>query len=1090
MQNCRLLAGKWLYLLSAFVLVSTTAHAQKLNIELFKNMKARNIGPGAMSGRITAIDAVQSNPDIIYAGAASGGVWKTENGGTTWTPIFDENPTINIGAIAIQQSNPSIIWVGTGEGNPRNSLNLGAGIYKSLDGGKSWQLMGLEKTHNIHRILIDPSHPNTVYVGVIGNPYAVHPERGVFKTTDGGKSWQKILYTNDTSGVSDMVMDPTNPNKLIVGMWHHKRTPWDFKSGGPGSGLYITWDGGQNWKKLSKAAGLPEGEWGRIGLAISRSEPKRIYALIESSKNALYRSDDGGFKWEMVNDDPEWVSNRPFYFQDIAVDPKNENRVYLIYQRIAMSEDGGKSYKTILPYSGIHPDHHAWWIHPQDPSFIIDGNDGGLAISRDRARKWTYVEALPIGQFYHVNIDHETPYNVYGGLQDNGSWTGPAYVWREGGLINAYWQSVLRGDGFDVSPDPDNNRFGYAMSQGGNLARYDKQTGQVTFIRPPAPNLQTRLRFNWNAGFAQDPTDHNTIYYGSQFLHKSTDKGNTWSIISPDLTTNNPLQQQQDSSGGLTIDITAAENHNTILCIAPSPKDKNVIWVGTDDGNVQVTTDGGKSWTNVNKNMPGLPKESWIPQIRASEYNPATAFVVVNNYRQGDFAPYIYRTNDFGKTWVRIVGEKDVKGYALCFLQDPVVPRLLFAGTENGLWISIDEGKNWAQWKNDYPAVSTMDLALQEKEADLVIASFGRGIWILDDIRPLRKIAAEGAGLLDKKLVAFDVPDAVALMGVLAQPGYTELGDAEFSAPNRPLEARIAVYVNPSKKTDHPSSETERKKPEEKSKKGTAGPPVIQASAAAKTNQTKHDSLVVKIFDQQNRLIRTLRSRLSDTAGIQYVNWGLEEMGVRFPGTPRPKDKNAEAAGLTVLPGTYKLFFQLGDQQDSSAINVKADTRINKPLRVMQAQRALLQKLAPITAQLTAATDRLAEAKEATDRLLIDIKEAEGKAYDSLRQATKSMQDSIKALNELILGKKLEKQGYGRPYQLTVVTKLLEAQRSIRSKLVAPGAAEEKLVEEVQLLGREAMDQVNRFFANQWVQYRQLVETTPVMLIKNYTPIR
>ncbi|MCC6762796.1 MAG: hypothetical protein IT252_16370, partial [Chitinophagaceae bacterium] len=391
------------------LLLVQASQAQLVNLATdFKNLKARNIGPAGMSGRVTAIDAVHSNPDIIYIGAASGGVWKTTNGGASWTPIFDDQPTQNIGAIAIQQSNPNVIWVGTGEGNPRNSVSLGEGMYKSIDGGKSWKLMGLQKTMNIHRILIDPTDPNTVYAGAIGNPFAAHPERGVYKTTDGGDTWKLILHTNDSSGVADMVMDPSNPNKLLVCMWQHNRTPWSFFSGGKGSGFYSTWDGGKNWKKLGKAEGLPD-TTGRIGIAIAPSDPDVIYAMVEATKNGLYRSEDGGMKWTLVNSDPQWVTNRPFYFQDIMVDPQNENRLYNIYQMIAQSDDGGKSFRIIIPYEGVHPDHHAWWIHPKDPSFIINGNDGGIAISRDRGRSWQFDEKLPLGQFYHINVDNEIP---------------------------------------------------------------------------------------------------------------------------------------------------------------------------------------------------------------------------------------------------------------------------------------------------------------------------------------------------------------------------------------------------------------------------------------------------------------------------------------------------------------------------------------------------------------------------------------------------------------------------------------------------------------------------------------------------------
>ncbi|MEK7225785.1 MAG: hypothetical protein AAB221_08890 [Bacteroidota bacterium] len=429
------------FLLTSVIFFFLASSAQKVTLDQFKNWKPRNIGPAGMSGRITAIDAVVANPNIIYVGAASGGVWKTENSGHTWAPVFDDQPLQNIGSIAIQQSNPNIVWVGTGEGNPRNSLNLGAGIFKSMDAGKTWKRMGLEKTICIHRVVIDPVNPNTVYAAAIGNPYAEHNDRGVFKSTDGGETWNKILYVNDTTGCADLVMDPSNPNKLIAAMWQFKRTPWNLKSGGVGSGLYITVDGGKNWKKLAKEDGLPDGQLGRIGVAFARSMPSRVYAKVEATKNGLYKSDDGGFKWTLVNSNAAEITDRPFYYQEIYVDPKNENRIYDVHSTITFSEDGGKSFSTMIPYSGIHPDHHAWWINPNDPNHIIEGNDGGIGISRDRGKNWIFDEKLPAGQFYHVNVDNELPYNVMGGMQDNGSWHGPAYTWTNGGIRNYYWSN-------------------------------------------------------------------------------------------------------------------------------------------------------------------------------------------------------------------------------------------------------------------------------------------------------------------------------------------------------------------------------------------------------------------------------------------------------------------------------------------------------------------------------------------------------------------------------------------------------------------------------------------------------------------------
>lgn len=1024
--------------------------AQQVKLEQFKNWKPRIIGPSGMSGRITAIDAVVDNPNIIYLGAASGGVWKTENGGTEWTSVFDEQPILNIGSIAIQQNNPSVVWVGTGEGNPRNSISLGEGIFKTLDGGKSWKRMGLEKTRNIHRIIVDPANPNTVYAGAIGNPYAEHPERGVFKTTDGGDTWSKILYTNDTSGVADMIMDPSNPNKLFVAMWQHRRTPWSLSSGGKGSGLYMTLDGGKTWKKQGKEEGLPDGNFGRIGLAISRSNPKVVYALVEATKNGLYRSDDGGYKWQLVNSATEWVSNRPFYFQDIACDPENENRLWLVYQMIAASEDGGKNFKVVIPYNGIHPDHHAFWIHPKNGKFIIDGNDGGIGITRDMGKTWQFDEKIPVGQFYHINVDNEMPYNVMGGMQDNGSWRGPAYTWVNGGIKNYDWESLWGGDGFDVMPDPDDANWVYAMSQGGNVGKYNVKTGERWFIKPPTPDIKLQLRFNWNAAIAQDPFDKSTIYYGSQFLHKSTNKGASWEIISPDLTTNDSAKIDQRNNGGISIDITGAENHCTIIAIAPSAKEKGVIWATTDDGNVQLTRDGGKTWTNFRGKIPGLPLGCWIPQIQASRFNGGEAFVVANDYRRGDFKPYIFRTTDYGKTWTRMVDEKKVIGYALCVLQDPTEPNLIFAGTEQGLWVSMDNGNSFQQWKNGYPPVSTYDMAIQEREADLVIATFGRAIWILDDIRPLRKLAAN-KGVINTKLQVFQAPDAYQIQYRNA-PGYEWSTWGVWDAENRRRGAAVSYFVTPD------------------------------------TAKKKTDSLWVKIYNEQNQLIRNLKWK-ADT-GFNRSYWGMEEKGFRFPGSPKPKPGAPEPGGQLVFPGTYKLVMSNGTVADSTYITVKDDPRLGDRTAVKKAQRDLQGRLRKSTNKLVDAMDRLTEAEDVCKKIDGQMRDVEGKEADSLRKASRAMQDDIKKIREFISGKPQEKQGYGTVPQITVMNQMQQANQYIGGKTTAPGAQEIMLVERAEKIIDEAIQKINSFFDGKWKGFRQQAENTPLKLFKDYTPIQ
>jgi len=1028
-------------LLAGLLLVCTAVFSQQVKLDQhFKNWKPRSIGPAGMSGRITAIDGVADDPNIIYVGAASGGVWKTENGGTSWTPVFDDQPNINIGSIAIQQSNPSVVWVGTGEGNPRNSVNLGEGIYKTLDGGKTWKRMGLEKTRNIHRILIDPTNPNTVYAGVIGNPFAAHPERGVFKTTDGGATWEKILYTNDSSGIGDMIMDPSNPNKIFAAMWQHHRTPWSFWSGGRGSGLYMTLDGGKTWTKLGKEHGLPEGDYGRIGLAISRNNPNRVYALVESARNALYKSDDGGFKWEMVNSDPRWVTNRPFYFQEIACDPENENRVWLIYQMIAKSEDGGKNFDVVIPYNGIHPDHHAFWINPKDGRFIVEGNDGGIGISRDRGKTWTFDEKLPVGQFYHVNVDNEMPYNVMGGMQDNGSWRGPAYTWTSGPIRNYYWESLWGGDGFDVVPDPDDADWVYAMSQGGNVGRYNVKTGERwRSIRPVHHDLKVALRFNWNAAIAQDPLDNNTIYFGSQFLHRSTNKGVSWETISPDLTTNDSAKIDQSNNGGISVDITSAENHCTILAIAPSYKEKGVIWVGTDDGNVQLTRDGGKSWTNFRGKIPGMPVGCWIPVVRASRHNAGEVFVVANDYRRGDFKPYIFRSTDYGKTWTRLVDEKKVNGYALTILQD---------GGGGG-----DNGASFQQWKNGFPSVSTFDLAIQEREADLVIATFGRAIYVLDDIRPLRKLAAS-KGVVQKNLTVFAAPEAIQAQYRNA-PGYEYSTWGLWEGENRRRGAAISFFVNPGKTKDTSS------------RRGA-------------------DSALVKIYNDKNELIRNLRWKAD--SGFNRGYWNMDERGFRNPGSPRPR-AGQEFGGWEVLPGNYKVVITLGKDADSTTVTVKDDPRIGNRNDIKLAQRALQLRLRKSVDKLVEGMDRLTEAEEVLRKIETQYRGVAGKEADSLRKTTKKMQDEIKAIREYISGKPQTRQGYGQVPQVTVLNQLQQANGIITAKPVKPGEQEERVVAHAEGMISEAVKKINAFFNDSWKKYREQAENTPLKLFKEYKEI-
>ncbi len=1047
-------------ILFVLLLLAASVSAQDFNMDLLRDMKPRNIGPAGMSGRVTAIDVVHSNPDVMFVGTASGGLWKSTSGGIKWEPVFDNEVTASIGAVAIQQSNPSVIWVGTGEGNPRNSLNGGYGIYKSLDGGKTWKSMGLEKTRHIHRVVIDPTDPDVVYVGAIGSPWGEHPERGVFKTTDGGKTWEKILYVNNKTGVADLVMDPTNPNKLIAAMWEHKRDPWFFKSGGEGSGLHITYDGGETWKKITSDDGLPKGELGRIGVAIARNKPNIVYALVEAKKNALYKSTDGGNKWTKVNDKDE-IGNRPFYYSEIYVDPQNENRIYSVFTYINVSEDGGKSFTQLMPAygvdNGVHPDHHAWWIHPENGQFMMDGNDGGLNITKNGGQSWRFIGNLPVAQFYHINVDNEFPYNVYGGMQDNGSWRGPAYVWKAQGIRNSYWQEIAFGDGFDVVPDKENSQFGYAMSQQGFVSRYDWKTGNNYIVRPTPPDPDTMLRFNWNAAIGQDPFNNATVYFGSQFVHKSTDKGLTWEVISPDLTTNDPEKQKQSESGGLTMDATGAENHCTIIVIEPSPVEKDMLWVGTDDGRVHYTLNGGQTWVEVTKNIKGLPAGSWIPQIKASHNNKGEALLVANDYRRFNYTPYVYRTKDYGKTWTRIVDGNDVASYSLSILEDPNNPNLMFLGTDDGLYLSMDAGNKWQKWNKDFPTVSTKDLAIHPREQDLVIGTFGRAAWVLDDIRPLRALAGNPA-VLQKEISLFESPDAY--LAAYQQPTGSRFGgDAIYQGENRNGGAMITYYLKEGAKKEK-ESKSEEKETDENGE---------QPKAKSK------DSIAFEFYDG-DRLIRTLKFKTPEKAGFHRIYWGLDEKGPDRPSRTIPK-RNRERGGMDVKPGTYKVKVIYGDAVDSTSVTVKTDPRLDVSMASINEVYATGKKLEAYTQTAADAVKQLVESKDLANKYKKELKDLDKDKFKDQIKASEEIVKQIDSVIDLYLGKDDKRQGIVRSPEPNVTNRLGTASSYVRSRKTGITETEKQLIKFAEDDLRNALNKTNAFFNEKWKAYRSSIES-------------
>ncbi|MFQ6070036.1 MAG: hypothetical protein ACE5LC_05860 [Candidatus Aminicenantales bacterium] len=1066
------------------LLLFSTSLFARIDSELLSTLKARSIGPANMSGRIGAIDAVASDPRIMYVGAATGGVWKTTNGGLTWAPVFDEQPVSSIGAIAIFQANPNIVWVGTGEAAPRNSSGVGRGVYLSLDAGKTWKFLGLERTEKISKILLDPNNPDVAYVGALGTTWGENPERGVYKTTDRGKTWQKILYVDEKTGVADMAMDPTNPNKVIVAMWEHRRWPWFFKSGGPGSGLYITVNGGENWQKLTEKNGLPKGELGRIGVAFSTNKPNIIYAIVEAKKNGLYRSQDGGFNWELVNDQSN-VNSRPFYYSRLWVNPVNENIIYVLHSQMLVSEDGGKNFRPLASFTQSHSDYHAMWTHPEGEMLVV-GNDGGVVISYDRGQNWRFVTNLPIGQFYHISYDMAIPYNVYGGLQDNGSWVGPAYTLKERAIYSYLWKMVGFGDGFDTEPDPEKQGAGYGMSQGGNLYYFDLNLGTRRSIVPTESDV--KHRYNWNAGFAVDPFNPSTIYLGSQFVHRSQDKGKTWEIISPDLTTNDPEKQKQAESGGLTLDVTNAENHTTILCIAPSPVKEGVIWVSTDDGNVQLTKNGGKSWELVSKTLTSgkkgwVPPATWAPHVEASKFDAATAYVVFDDHRRANWTPYVYVTHDYGKSWKSLV-TPEIDGFVHVIEEDTVNKNLLFLGTEFGLYVSFDAGKSWIKWKHGLPSVPVRDLALHPRENDLIIGTHGRSVYIIDDISPLRELSEE---ISNKKLHLFKVQDAYQYQ----QGGITSFispGDTAFVGENKRFGACFTYYLLPSKPKPGERQPEERDKMRQRMMERMRQMGASASFFGQRMMDRTSSRVSITIEDSQGKIVSRMNG--TENKGINRVYWNFREQ--------RPSsEERGEAArprffgrgGLTVLPGTYKVKIKYDGEEVSQTFNVKYDPRIEVDMAVLKANYEMSKKAQKLSEAVRSASSQIQDARKAVKTIM---EKARADKNPKMKDLVKTGREVDKKLEELseILNPTPPKQGIadrtaGLNYRvMRAVSGIMSAGPEPLSQ--AARVRYEKVIPEV----KQFLEKVNTVFEKDVENFKKLVAESGFSLFKAFKPLK
>jgi photosystem II stability/assembly factor-like uncharacterized protein len=935
-----------------------------------ENVKFRNIGPAVGGGRVSAVVGIPGKANVYYVGTGGGGVWYTQDGGLSWKAIFEKEGTSSIGAIALAPSNPNLVWVGTGESNLRNDVITGHGVYFSSDAGATWTFMGLKDAGQISNIVIDPHDANIVLVGVLGHAWGPSVDRGVFRTTDGGKTWKKVLYVDDTSGVSSLIMDPGNPMVLFAGIWPVRRYPWILESGGMSGGIYRSVDGGNTWRKLTE--GLPEGAVGRIGLAASISNPHHIYAVIESKKGIAWDTTDLGDHWRQVTDNHSFNA-RPFYFSQIAVAPNNENRVYFINYNIMLSEDGGKTGRNTTR-GGVHVDHHALWIDPLDPDRMIDGNDGGAYVTSDGARTWRYLDNLPIEQFYSVAADDNAPYNLCGGLQDNNAWCGPSNSLSRGGITGFDWFTVTGGDGeYAVPAHGKDTHLVYVDSQNGSISRINIQNGLQNSIRPYLWGVSTRkpadlkYRFNWTSPIAVSYTDPNEVYVGGNVLFKSTDAGAHWTPISPDLTRNDKTKQET-SGGSIEYDISGAETFDCILSFSLSPLDPKIIWVGTDDGVVQMTRDGGANWTNVTANMPNLPQWGRIQQIEPSPSDPATAYVAVDFHEVDNNKPYVFKTHDYGKTWTAIMQGLPEEDPARVVREDPNQKGFLVAGTDTGLFYSADDGSHWTPLKSNFPTVPIYDIKFVKKSHDLVVATHGRGLFILDDIGPLEE---SGAQLVRSEFHLFNTLPAVNWHN-WNKHGFSSGG---YVAPNPPSGAVLTYYL--------PS---EIKVTPELRKKGQTAVKIV-------------------ISDSSGQVIRTMYG--PSKFGVNRVSWNLRYDGPKkltfLP--PPPAEREEEQfffdpnSGPGALPGTYKVAITVNGKTETQQVEVETDPRFDLDVNNLRAQLKLGLELRDEVSALNEALNRLNSLHKQITSLQDLIGSEEG-TDSQMNVAYKPVLDQAKALDK------------------------------------------------------------------------------------------
>ncbi|WP_323755561.1 glycosyl hydrolase [Roseivirga sp.] len=912
MKNIRLFKPLCLFL--AFVLVSTTAFAQRNKKEPAKaevndplkgislgTLKFRSVGPALTSGRIADIAVNPSNHSEFYVGAAAGGVWKTTNAGTTFTPIFDGQGSYSIGTVEIDPNNHSVIWVGTGENNNQRSVSYGDGIYKSEDGGSSWKNMGLKNSEHIGMIAIDPRNSDVVYVAAYGPVWSAGGDRGLYKTTDGGENWEKVLEISEHTGVNEVHFDPRNPDILYATAHQRRRRQWTYLGGGPESGIYRSMDAGKSWEKINR--GLPGGDKGRIGMAISPADPEVLYAVVEaqSGQGGFFRSTNRGASWQKMSS----TSSSGNYYQEIVADPVHVGRVYLLDTFTQITEDGGKTFSG-LGEKSKHWDNHAIWIDPNNTDHLLEGNDGGVYESFDRGQNWKFFSNLPVTQFYKVSVDNEYPfYNIMGGTQDNYSLHGPSQTLSRHGIVSSDWIVTQGGDGFESVPDPEDPNIVYSQSQNGGIVRFDRQSGESVSIQPKPRKDERQYNFNWDAPLMISPHDHKTVYFGGNKLFKSTDRGDSWEVISGEL------DQDIDRNllpimGKIWPMDAVAKNGSTsrygaAVSLDESRLQEGLLYAGTDDGQINITEDGGKNWRKINR-FAGVPENTYVYDLIASKHDVNTVYAAFNNHKSGDFNPYIYKSNDKGKTWSNISSNLP-KGAVYALEQDHVSANILFAGTEYGVFVSMNEGGSWTKLSAGLPAaVNVRDIAIQERENDLVLATFGRGFYVLDNYAPLREMTQD---LLAKDGHIFKIKDGLMYntwqpLGSLGSADKGFQGEMFYSADNPTRGTTFTYYV----KEGVSSLKAERSKRDaEAFKNGKAIPyPTLEELKAEESELPSF--LIFTIKDQSGDIVSELRSPLRK--GISEMNWDMTYAGFG-PVNERQASVTSSlpSSNVYVVPGNY-----------------------------------------------------------------------------------------------------------------------------------------------------------------------------------------